>query len=193
MKQKSKQIVEITYKEIKLLKQLARTGITDRFQIKKFYKIKPSILEKLESTKYIRINNTCVAGRNTQIIRLDKSGSRFCREKLGLNVARTQSNYFNHDLILTYAYNSLNEEMQDSWEHRKEIIKDVYEKNPNINEKYLNDKGKLLTCIDARVTVNGVTTGIEVLSKRGGKAERELKEEMAINLAGCSSVKFFRQ
>ena len=190
---KNNSTIKITHKEIKLLKQLARTGITDKYQVKEFFKIKPNVLDQLENSKYIRRRITCVAGRSTQIIRLDNAGTRLCREKLGLSVARTQSNYFRHDLILTYAYNHLSEEMQETWEHRKEIIKDIYDKHPNIDEKYLNDKGKLLSCIDARVTVNGITTGIEVLSKRGGKAERELKEKIAISLAGCKSVKFFRQ
>jgi hypothetical protein len=113
MRKRNKQIVEITYKDVKLFKQLARTGITDRNQAEEFLKMTSKRLNKLESSKYIRRNITFVAGGNIQIIRLDKKGSRFCREKLGLSVARTQSNYFRHDLLLTYAYNHLSEEIQD--------------------------------------------------------------------------------
>jgi hypothetical protein len=186
---------ELTSKDIKLFKQLAKTGVSDVHQAKKFIKLSIKRIKQLEDLKYIKTRKYRSPEIITTAIKLDNKGKSFCKHRLFFPyLASSQINHLYHDILLTYAYNSLSEEIQDTWEHGKEIIKDIYEKNPKIDKKYLNDKGKLLTSIDARVTVGDVTTGIEVLSKRGFKAERELKRDIAINLAGCNGgVKFIKQ
>jgi hypothetical protein len=189
---RSKYVKRLTYKETKLFRQLARTGITDRSQVEKFFKINSNRLSQLENSKYIRHRNACVGGKNIQIFQLDKAGTKFCREKLGFNkIAHSQSNHMEHDLKLSYAYNSLPEKIQETWEHEREIIADIKEKNKDIDPKYQNKKGTLKTCIDARVTVNGNVVGIEIVGSSYRQEDIEMKEDIALNLAGCDSINFY--
>jgi hypothetical protein len=93
-------------------------------------------------------------------------------------------------LKVTYAYNQLPEEVQETWEHEREIIADIYDKNKDIESKYLNEKQGLKTCIDARVTINGVSVAIEIVGSSYSQADIELKEDIAVNLAECNSIEF---
>jgi hypothetical protein len=191
MGKRSNYIKKITGKEINLFKQLARTGLTDKSQSKQFFKINPNRLNQLENSKYIKRYNSCVAGKNTQLIQLDEKGIIFCRNKLGIDkLAHSQSNHLEHDLKVTYAYNQLPEEVQETWEHEREIIADIYDKNKDIESKYLNEKQGLKTCIDARVTINGVSVAIEIVGSSYSQADIELKEDIAVNLAECNSIEF---
>lgn len=182
----SKYIKKITGREEKLFKQLARTGLTDRTQAKIFCNINPNRLEKLENSKYITRSNHCVDGKNTEIIRLSSAGKFYCQNDLNINTfAYAQSNHLTHDLKLSLSYYSLPSEVQETWEHERDIIKDIYSRHPEM-------QGKLSTCIDARVTSNGITTAIEVIGSSYGSAELEMKQEIALSVAGCSGIEFIK-
>ena len=125
---KSKYIKKITNREVKLFKQLARTGLTDRAQAKIFCNLNPDRLEKLENSGYISRANHCVDGENTEIIRLASKGKRYCKEELSIDsFAYAQTNHLNHDLKLSMAYYSLPNEVQETWVHERDIVKKIYQ------------------------------------------------------------------
>jgi len=184
---KSKYVKKITGREVKLFKQLARTGLTDKTQAKIFCNIGHDRLQKLENSGYLQLSKHGVAGQNTLIVRLDHKGKAYCRDELNINsFGSAQTNHLEHDLRLSLAYYSLPEEIQETWEHEREIINDIYDRNT------LLEKGDLKTCIDARVTINGIKVGIEVIGHSYRREDIELKEDIALNLAGCQSIEFIK-
>lgn len=183
---KSIYIKKITGREEKLFTQLAKTGLTDRSQAKIFCNINSERLKKLENSGYITRIKHCVEGQNTEIIRLASKGKKYCKDELNIkSFAYAQSNHLTHDLKLSLSYYSLPPEVQESWKHEREIIKDIYKRHPDM-------EGKLKTCIDAKVTVNGVSTAIEVVGSSYGHQELGLKEGIALELANCSSIEFIK-
>lgn len=183
----SQYIKKVTGREVKLFKQLARTGLTDRTQAKIFCEINHSRLQKLEKSGYLKLSKQGVSGQSNLIIRLGKEGKAYCRNELNIDsFASAQSNHLEHDLKLSLAYYSLPEGVQETWEHEREILNDIYDKN-----KFL-EQGKLKTCIDARVTVNGVKTAIEIVGHSYRREDIALKENIALNLAECQSIEFIK-
>lgn len=183
----SQYVKKITGREVKLFKQLARTGLTDRAQAKIFCYLNSDRLQKLEKSGYLKTSAHGVAGQNNLIIQLGKEGKSYCRNELNINsFATAQSNHLEHDLKLSLTYYSLPEKIQETWEHEKEILNDIYDKNTFL------ERGKLKTCIDARVTINGVKTAIEVVGHSYRGEDIALKENIALNLAGCESIEFIK-
>jgi len=179
-------IKKITGREIKLFKQLARTGLTDKTQAKIFCNLNPDRLAKLEKSGYIKRQVHAVEGKPTEIIRLDVKGKNFCKNDLGFrSFAVAQTNHLTHDLKVSAAYYSLPEKVQETWEHERDILQDIYDKTPKM-------QGKMTTCIDARVTVGNVKVAIEVVGSSYSQGMLVLKQEIALNLAGCQSIEFVR-
>jgi DNA-binding PadR family transcriptional regulator len=192
MSRRSKYVKRITHKEERLLNQLSKTGITDRAQINEYYNINQNRLDQLENSKYIFSRNAFVGGRITQVYKLGSSGKKFCKETLGIKHLNTsQSNHMEHDLKLTYIYNNLSPKIQKTWESENEIIADIKEKNKTIPNEYQNSKGGLKNCIDARVTVNSHVVAIEAVGDSYRQSDIEIKEDIALNLAECESIKFY--
>lgn len=182
----SKYIKCLTHREIKLFKQLARTGLTDRNQAKLFCNLNIDRLKKLENSGYIKRQIHAVSGKPQEIIRLDKKGKDFCKNEMGIrSFAAAQSNHLTHDLKLSAAYYSLPDKVQETWEHERQVLQDIYSKFPE-------NKGKMKTCIDARVLVNGYNVAIEVIGSSYNQAMLDLKENISLNLAGCYSIEFVR-
>lgn len=181
---KSQYVKKITNREVKLFKQLARIGLTDRGQAKIFCNLTTDRLKKLENSGYIKRSNHCVAGQNTEIIRLDRQGKEYCKDELNIqSFAYAQTNHLTHDLRLSATYYSLTKEVQETWRHERDIIKEIYEKHPEM-------KGQLKTCVDATVQVNEATIAIEVIGDSYRQVEIEMKEEIALELVGCQSIEF---
>ena len=192
MSRRSSYVKRITNEEVRLFNQLSKTGITDRAQMDEFYNINKDRLDKLENSNYIFSRNAFVGGRVTQVYKLGSSGKKFCKETLGIKHLNTsQSNHMEHDLKLTYIFNNLSPEIQKTWESEAEIIADIKEKNKTIPNEYQNSRGGLKNCIDARVAVNGHTVAIEVVGSSYRPSDIEVKEDIAINLAECESIKFY--
>ena len=179
---KSSKIKVITHRDEKLFKQLARTGLTDRASAKGFCNLNPERLEKLQNSGYIKLSNHGVNGRNTTIIQLDTKGKAYCRDVLNFDsFAAAQTNHLVHDLKLSIAYYSLPSEIQETWQHERDIIKEIYKNHPDM-------KGNLTTCIDARVTVDGVNIAIEVIGYSYTQSIIELKQEIATKYADCERM-----
>src|SRR6056297_1358522 len=192
MSRKSKYVKRITNEEVRLFNQLSKTGITDRAQMDQFYNINKDRLEKLENSNYIFSRNAFVGGRITQVYKLGSAGKKFCKETLGIRHLNTsQSNHMEHDLRLTYIFNNLSPEIQKTWESEAEIIADIKEKNKTIPDEYQNSRGGLKNCIDSRVTVNSHTVAIEVVGSSYRPGDIDIKEDIAVNLAECESIKFY--
>lgn len=180
----SKYIKKITHREEKLFKQLSRTGLTDRTQAKIFCNLNPQRLKKLENSGYIKLSNHGVNGKNTQIITLGSKGKTYCRENFAIgSFAAAQKNHLTHDLRLSITYYSLPQEVQETWKHERAIIQEIYNNHPEV-------EGTLKTCIDAKVIVCGEGIAIEVIGDSYGRAEIELKKEIAHELVGCTSIEF---
>lgn len=181
---KSQYAKKITGREEKLFKQIARTGLTDRNQAKIFCNINSDRLKKLENSGYIKLEKHSVLGQNTEIVRLNSKGISYCKDELDIkSFAYAQSNHLEHDLKLSLVYYNLDNTTQETWQHEREIIKEIYEKSPEM-------KGNLKTCIDARVNMNGVNVAIEVVGNSYGEEEISMKEEIALELANCSIIEF---
>lgn len=182
----SQYIKKITNREEKLFKQIARTGLTDRNQAKVFCNLNPDRLQKLENSGYIKLERHSVLGQNTEIIRLDTKGVTYCKDELNIqSLAYAQSNHLEHDLKLSMSYYSLKEEVQETWQHERDIIKEIYERHPDM-------EGQLKTCIDASVTIGGVRVAVEVVGSSYRQGDLDLKEEIALGLAQCQSIEFVR-
>lgn len=187
MARESKYVKRITHREVSLFKNLARTGLTDRSQANTFHNINNNRLKKLENSKYIKRESFCVNGKNTEIIKLDKKGKSFCRNKLEIrSFATAQTNHLTHDLKVSLAYNSLTHEVKETWEHEREILSHIYKQ---YNFGY---RDKLPTCIDARVQVDGEYIAIEVVGYSYSKDDIDLKESIALNWANCSAIEFIK-
>lgn len=183
---KSQYIKKITGREVRLFKQLAKTGLTDRNQAKVFCNLNSDRLKKLENSGYIKLANYTVAGKNQEIVRLDSKGKEYCLIELNINhFATAQTNHLEHDLKLSMAYYSLREEIQETWKHELEILQEIYERDESL-------RGQLKTCIDASVEISGTTVAIEVVGSSYTQADLDLKEEIALELANCSSIEFVR-
>jgi len=189
MARRSKYLKHMTGRDKNFLKQLARTGVTDRSQAVNFSKMNLNRLRQLENSKYITRENRCVSGRSTEIIRLADKGKYFCKEKLEIKeLAHAQTNHLEHDLNVTLAYNNLSEEERETWQHERQIIRELNSKIKDIDPKYKNSDGRLKTCIDARATINGQIVAIEVVGSSYTQADIELKEDIALNVAGCDDI-----
>lgn len=182
---KTQYVKKITSRDVKLFKQISRTGLADRTQAKDFCNINPNRIDKLEKSGYIKTKSLSVNGQNTQIIQLDKVGKKFCKDELDIkSFAVAQTNHVSHDLKLSLVYYSLPGKIQDTWQHERDIIKEIYENHPEIPEhKQLN------TCIDAKIILeDGSEVAIEAVGDSYGKIEMQEKEAIAINLANCESI-----
>jgi DNA-binding PadR family transcriptional regulator len=182
----SQYVKQLTHRDLKLFTQLAKTGLTDRNQATLFCNLNLDRLKKLENSGYINRRVHAVDGKPQEIIRLDKKGKKFCKRELGVkSFATAQTNHLTHDLKVSAAYYSLPEYIQKTWEHEREILQDIYSKVPG-------SKGKMVTCIDARININGFKVAIEVVGSSYSQALIDLKQDIALNLAGCHSIEFVR-
>lgn len=176
--------LKITNREIKLFKQLARTGLTDEAQAKIFCDIKRDRLKRLEEEKYIKLEKRAVEGKNTLIVQLDKRGKEWCKNEANIqSFAAAQKNHLTHDLRLSATYYSIPEQIRETWQHERDLIKEIYERSPEM-------KGKLKTCIDGRIQVNGSYVAIEVVGDSYGQQEIQMKQEIALEYLQCQSIEF---
>lgn len=179
---KSEKIKVLTHRDIKLLKQLSRTGISNRQQTKEYCNINDNRIKQLEKSGYIKISEHIVRGSNLQIIQLNKAGKEYCRQEEGTYMfCKAQTNHLEHDLKLTEIYYNLKSEIQDTWRHEGELIKEIY-------EKFLDQEGKLQTCVDATVEVAGEIIAIESIGSSYTGADIELKETIAVKYLGCNKM-----
>lgn len=171
----------ITGRDRDLLQQLSKTGICTSGQAKEYAGVSANRLNKLEKSGYIKTSNHIVRGENNRIIQLDKNGVNFCHQELGTtHLCVAQTNHLAHDIKLTEIYYKLEPEVQDTWRAESELIEQYYEKYPEY-------EGKLTTCIDATVEINGEIIAIESVGESYSNATIELKYEIAQDL-GCSRM-----
>lgn len=179
---KSESVKVLTGRDIKLLRQLDRTGVTASDQAKIYCGISTERLNKLEKSGYVKTKNMTVDGANTRIIQLDKTGDKFCKENYGTRyVYHTQDNHITHDLRLTEAYYNLPSHVQDTWKHESELVHEIYNKHPEL-------KGNLKTCVDATVVVNNQIIAIESRGASYTQADIDIKQDIAVNLLHCQRM-----
>lgn len=177
----SSKIKVITGRDKDLIKQLSKTGICNSKQAKEHCGVSMDRLKKLEKSGYIKTSQHIVRGESNTIIQLDKEGKDFCRQEFGTtNLCIAQTNHLTHDIKLTEVYYGLNSEIQETWKHESEILKEYY-------EAYPEKEGTLTTCIDATVEIKGETIAIESIGISYTGKDMELKQEIATQL-GCSRM-----
>lgn len=178
---KSSTIKVVTGRDRDLINQLSKTGLCNSVQAKEYCGISIDRLKKLEKSGYIKTSQHIVRGENNLIIQLDKAGKVYCRQEFGsTNLCAAQTNHLAHDIKLTEVYYNLDSEIQDTWKHERELIKEYYEKYP---EQY----GSLNTCIDATIEINGEVIAIESVGDSYTGQVIEMKQEIAESL-GCSRM-----
>lgn len=171
----------ITGRDRDLIKQLSKTGICNSKQAKEHCGLSLERIRKLEKSGYIKTSEHIVRGENNLIIQLDKGGKEFSRQEFGVtNLCASQTNHLAHDIKLTEIYYKLDSEIQDTWKHERELLKEYYEEFP---EK----TGSLTTCIDASIEINGEVIAIESLGDSYTAKDIALKHEIAQTL-GCSRM-----
>jgi|BioPla2DNA2_1021312.scaffolds.fasta_scaffold98169_1 DNA-binding PadR family transcriptional regulator len=178
---KSSKVKVITGRDRDLMMQLSKTGLCNSMQAKKHCGVSMERLKKLEKSGYIKTSEHIVRGENNLIVQLDKGGREYCRQEFGtLSFCAAQKNHLEHDIKLTEIYYKLDSDVQDTWRHEGELIRQYHEMYPDKSEE-------LKTCIDAAVEVNGELIAIESLGASYTGAEIQLKQEIAVSL-GCSRM-----
>lgn len=178
---KSTKVKCITGRDKSLIKQLSKTGLCNSNQAKEYCGLSVERLKKLEKSGYIKTSIHIVRGENNMIVQLGKQGIEYCRQELGTtSLCIAQTNHLEHDIKLTAVYYKLDVEVQDSWRHESQLIKEYY-------EKYPGEEGKLRTCIDAAIEVNGEIIAIESVGDSYTAQVIELKEEISTRL-GCARM-----
>lgn len=171
----------ITGRDRDLIQQLSKTGICNSRQAKEYCGISSERLKKLEKSGYIKTSSHIVRGQNNLIIQLDKMGKEYCRQEFGVTrLCIAQTNHLAHDVKLTEIYCKLDPEIQDTWRHESDLIKEYYDKFPE-------QEGKLTTCIDATIEINGQLIAIESIGNSYTSAIIENKQEIAERL-GCARM-----
>lgn len=183
---KSTRIKHITHRDMKLLRQLDRTGIAAADQAKIYCDISLERISKLEKSGFVTTSSHIVDGKNIMIIQLDDVGRDYCKDSFNTKYFyHTQITHLKHDLRLTEMYYNLKPEIQETWQHEKELVKEIYSKYPKMKN------GNLKTCIDARVIVDGKMVAIEAIGASYTKKIIELKQDIAINLLQCERMETF--
>lgn len=178
---KSTKIKVVTGRDKELLKQLSKTGLCNLKQALEHCGLNKERLNKLEKSGYIKMSSHIVRGENNIIIQLDKAGKGYCREEFGTkSFCSAQKNHLQHDLKLTEIYYKLDESIRHTWTHEGELIKEYYERFPN-------QEGKLISCIDARIEINGELIAIESIGTSYTEEIMNIKEVVAQSL-GCERM-----
>lgn len=179
---KASTVKVITGKDRSLLKQLSKTGLCNSQQAKEHCNLSKERLSKLEKSGYIKTSSHIVRGEVNLIVQLDRVGKEYCRQELGTSsYCVAQTNHLAHDIKLTEVYYRLDESIQDTWRHEGEIIKEYY-------ERYPEEEGKLTTCIDATIEINGEVIAIESKGDSYTASVIELKQEISQSL-GCKEMR----
>lgn len=182
MGRKNEHIKVLTSRDIRLLRQLDRTGVAAGDQVKFYCGLTANRINKLQRSGYIKTTNMTVDGVNTRIIYLDKMGKNFCYKNYGTKyVYHTQSNHIRHDLRLTEAYYNLPSCIQDTWKHESELVHKIYEEYPMM-------KGQLKTCVDATVMVQYKIIAIESKGASYTQEDIDIKEEIALKFLRCNQM-----
>ena len=130
-------IKKITGKEAKLLTQLAKTGIATQEQAQKYCNIKPVRLRKMERSKYVKLTEKTVEGKQETIIQLSKIGKQYIRDNFLYEgeLAHAQIDHLEHDLKLTEKYYNLPEEHKKTFINERDLVKEIYTKKPYLRGK----------------------------------------------------------
>lgn len=172
----------ITNRDKALIKQLTRTGICTAPQAEEYAGVSDKRIKQLEKSGYIKTSAHAVMGKNHLIIQIGKAGTEYARQELGIrNLCITQTNHLEHDVKLTEFYYQLEHEIQDTWRHEADLIRDYHEMYP--------DK-ELKTCVDATIQVNDKIIAVESIGSSYTGALMELKQEIAQDL-GCARLESF--
>ena len=67
---------------------------------------------------------------NNLIVQLDKGGREYCRQEFGTLFCATE-NHLEHDIKLTEIYYKLDSDVQDTWRHEGELIRQYHEMYPD--------------------------------------------------------------
>lgn len=181
---KGTRIKVMTNRDKNLLRQLSKTGLSTSNQAQKYFGVNNERLNKLQKSGYIKTDMYTVRGKSCRIVQLDKGGKNYCRQEFGTqSFCIAQTNHLEHDIKLTETYCNLKEDIQHTWEHENQIIRDFYKAHPD------KQQGYLVNCVDATIQVNGQLIAIESVGSSYTQVEINIKEEIAIEELGCSEMR----
>ena len=181
---KSSKVKKMTHREVKLFKQLARTGLATREQAKEHCGISYERLQKIENSGYITLDKVVHEGKNRIVMQLSRKGKGFCKAELNVkSFATAQKNHIYHDVKLTELYYSdyFTDDQRENWLHENQLVEMIKEKHPDV---------KLETCVDAMVYDPDTDTmiAVESVGKSYDAEIMDLKSEIATRYLGCTSM-----
>ena len=137
-----------TSRDMKLLDQLARTGVCTEQQALKYCKLTTDRLSRLKNSDYIKVENKILNGQSVPIVKLSDFGQKWYRENFKvISYPHIQDGQLPHDLKHTEMYYRLiPDEAKHSWINENIVIQNIYARDPS-------KRGHLTTCVDAVVRV----------------------------------------
>lgn len=73
-------------------------------------------------TEHIKISERIIRGESCLVIQLDKLGKEYCRQEHGVtSFVSAQNNHLEHDIKLTEVYYKLDERIQETWKHERDL------------------------------------------------------------------------
>lgn len=176
----SKFIKVLTSKDISLIKQLSRTGLSSREQIKSHLGLNDDRINKLANSKYISISKEVVNGKTRDIIKLEIKGKKYSKENLGTQFfPKVQNNHLYHDLKLTDMYFSYDVDVRETWIPENQIVAQLKFDFPELT---------LETCVDAMIVQNGSLVAVESVGKSYDDEIMEMKHDIAFNYLNCDRM-----
>ncbi len=173
----------ITSKDFELMKGIAKTGVTSRFDSVNVIGLSEKRLIKLEKDSYIISKGVLVNGKDAiKIYYLGDKGKAYVKLNSNTdNFYRSNERQIQHDLKLSSVYYNLNQEQRDTWRNENELINKYKSDNPNI---------KLKTMVDATFYSNGITVAVEVTTRNYSKEQIQDKYNIAGELGCKELIKF---
>lgn len=170
----------ITARDFELMKGIAKTGLTSRFDATKVIWIGEKRLKNLGKESYIYSKNFLVYGKSmVTVYYLNNKGKAYVKFNSNIDRCyRTNERQIEHDLKLSSLYYNLEREQQKTWINENDLIKDYKINNPN---------KKLNTMVDATFFSNGITVAVEVITKNYTKEQLNEKYKI-VNELGCKEV-----
>ena len=170
----------ITSKDFELMKGIAKTGVTSKFDSINVIGLSGKRLVKLEKDAYITSKTVLVNGKDViKVYYLGDKGK--AHVKLNSNIKnfyRSNERQVQHDLKLSSIYYNLDQAQRNTWENENELINKYKLDNPN---------KKLKTMIDATFYSNGITVAVEVTTRNYTKEQIQDKYNIADEL-GCKEM-----
>ena len=159
----------VTHRDVDLLKQLSRTGVSSSGQVLNYTNLTKNRLNNLVISGYIEKNSVIVNGSMNEVYKLGKTGKLYVKNNLNIGqLYRSNLNQISHDLKLSESYFNLDKNVQETWQN-EEVLIDRFKKKLGVK--------RLHVCVDASVTINGQEIAIESIGRNYSEKDIAMKTQ----------------